>query len=252
MINSIKVLVASVLIVALTGSSASAAYAPNRPVYKWNQNAKDITFDSVTNNPAVGDERSFLLVRNATDNNYVDQLKVADNQEVVFQIYYHNNAASNKVAKNSKVQAILPAYNAKSLTVNAYISADNSKPGTVADTAQLVADQPFSLEYEKGSSKIWNNVLRGKSLSDDLATQQQGAQIGYKQLDGKIAGGSQYSGYVTFKAKVHMPKTVASTKSVGVVNGVPNTGPGEVVGLFAGATALGTATHLVVSRRARR
>jgi hypothetical protein len=250
-IKSLQISAAALALMLTVVSNTAAAYSPARPTYTWNKTAKDVTFNSITNNPAVGDERSFLVVRNLGNNDYKDQLKVSDNEEVVLRIYYHNDAASNKIAKKTNVQVILPAYTAKSMDISAFISADNAKPGTVADTANLNADQPFKLEYEKGSAQIWNNALRGNKLPDTIVTQQKGALIGYDKLDGNVAGGSKYSGYVTLKVKVHISPTVVSTGSVGVVNGIPNTGPGEVLGLFASASAVGTAAHMVVSRRNR-
>lgn len=260
LINSIKVISATILLVVAPAASAAATFGPDRQTYKWDQTAKGVTFNSVINNPAVGDERSFLVARDLKNNNYSDNLKVSDNEDVVLRVYYHNDAGANKVAKRARVQVNYPVYDAKNIEINSYILADNAKPGTVTDTTVLSADQDFHIEYQKGSARIWNNVLRGNTLSDDITTQQGGALIGYDKLDGKIAGGSKYSGYVTLKFKVHFKQAAGTspsgtaTKPGTTANGgkVPNTGPGEVAGLFAAASAVGTAAHMAVTAHRKR
>lgn len=248
-LNSAKVGVVALTFLVVLSSSALAAFAPERDTSSWKKTSKDVTFNSVKDNPAIGDERAFLVVRNFNNNNYADRLKVADNDIVVLRAYYHNNAAADKIAKNTKIKINLPNLAAKNISATAYISADNADPKIISDTTSLIADQPFNLEYEKGSAQIWSNALRGRALSDSIVSND-GASIGYANLDGSIAGGSKYSGYVTLKAKVRIQKTSVST--LNTTNGsVPNTGPGEVVGLFASATAVGTATHLYISSRRR-
>jgi hypothetical protein len=248
-LNSAKVGIVALAFLVILGSSAFAAFAPERDTSSWKKTSKDITFNSVKDNPAVGDERAFLVVRNFNNNNYADQLKVADNDIVVLRAYYHNNATADKIAKNTKIKINLPNLAAKNISATAYISSDNADPKIISDTTALKADKPFTLEYEKGSAQIWNNVLRGTALSDSIVSNT-GASIGYAKLDGFIAGGSKHSGYVTIKAKVLLQKTF--TSSINTNGTVPNTGPGEVAGLFAGATAVGTAVHLYVNSRRRR
>jgi hypothetical protein len=245
--NSAKVGVAALICLIVLSSSAFAAFAPEREGLSWNKPAKRITFNTVKDNPAIGDERAFVTVRNFNNNNYVDRLKVADKDVIVIRAYYHNNASKDKVAKNVTIKFNIPNLSAKNTSVTGYISADNADPKIVSDTTNVVADKPFTLEYQKGSAQIWNNVLRGLTLSDSMVNSN-GTLIGYDKLDGNIPGGSQYSGYVTLKAVVHFKQSSGTITTNG---SVPNTGPGEVLGLFAGATAIGTVAHLIVSSRGR-
>lgn len=245
--NGAKVGVAALVCLIVLSSSAFAAFAPERDSSSWKKTAKSITFNTVKDNPAIGDERSFVVARNFNNNNYTDQLKVVDNEVVVLKAYYHNNAAHNKVAKNVTVKFNIPSISAKNVSVTGYISADNAEPKIISDTTSLIADQPFTLEYQKGSAQIWNNAIRGLTLSDSIVNSN-GALIGYEKLDGNVAGGSQYSGYVTIKAVVHTQK---ASNTITTNGSVPNTGPGEVAGLFVGATAIGTAAHLIFTSRRR-
>ena len=228
------------------------AQATSHQTYTWKKPAKTVTFNAITNNPSIGDERNFLKVKPYQSATYTDSLAVSDGQEVVLMAYYDNDAASNYnlKAKNTRIQISIPSISAKSLTVNASVSSDNSAPTLVTDSTSLNADAPFSLKYEVGSAQLWNNYMRGAKLSDAVVGE--GAKLGTDKLDGLVPGGPKYSGYVTLKAKVQFAKTSASTGSVGVVNGVPNTGPGDVAALFGGATALGALGHRLNAARRRR
>lgn len=211
----------------------------NRQIFTWNKPAKFITFNSITDNPSVSDERNFVRVRDIGDSNLGDQMAVRDGQEIVVQIYFDNDAGANLKlkSKNTRARVALPSATVKSTTLTGYIMADNAKPISVSDTVALSSDTPFSLSYEKGSAQIWNNVLRGASLADSVISAD-GALIGYDKIDGVIQSGPQYSGYVTLKFKVNTQKTstVSGTK-------VPNSGPGDVVALFLVATLFGAIFH---------
>ena len=230
---------------------AVSAQDTTRSTYSWTQPAKTVTFNAITNNPSFGDERNFLRVRPFESNTYTDSLRVADGQEVVIMAYYDNDAASNYnlKAKNTQLKITIPLRSDKLISVSSSLMADNAKPTIVTDSTNLNADSAFSLKYEAGSAQIWNNYLRGQKLPDSVTSI--GTQIGTTTMNGTIPGGAASSGYVTIKAKVQYAKTNASTGSVGVIGGVPNTGPGDVAALFAGATAFGAIAHRLNAARRR-
>lgn len=226
-----------------------AAAADSQPTYTWEAPAKNITFNAITDNPSIGDERDFTLVRPLSSNDYTDNLKVSDGQEVVIMAYYDNDAASNYnlQAKDTRVRINIPAVSAKSVTVTGYVTADNAKPQIVNDNATFSADSVFSLKYESGSGQIWNNYLRGDKLPDAVVSDD-GALIGTSSLDGVIPGGPAGSGYVTIRAKVQFAKESVSTQTVGVV---ANTGPGQTAGLFFLASFAAAILHRVYLARRR-
>jgi hypothetical protein len=211
----------------------------SRQTFTWNKPANFITFNSIIDNPSIGDERNFVEVRDIGDSNLTDQMAVRDGQEIVLQIYFDNDAGANLKlkAKNTRARVTLPSAPTKSATITGYLTADNTKPTSVSDTAALSSDKPFSLSYENGSAQIWNNVLRGASLADSIVSSDS-ALIGYDKIDGVIQSGPQYSGYVTLKFKVNTQKasTVTGTK-------VPNSGPGDVAALFFVVAILAAAIH---------
>jgi len=251
MLSRFWIRIIAVLIVGLVAIAALSLHSANasgpRPSFSWSQPASYITFNSIYNNPAVGNEQHFLVVRDTSQSNYARTLQLHDGQELVFRIYYDNNAGSNLglVAKNTQVRVSLPTQASRTPVVSAYISADNAKPQQVSDTISLTSDNALKINYQSGSTQIWNNTWRGNSLGNSLTTS--GVLIGYDKFDGNVPGGPKYSGYITFKAKTAATQTGSSLSGTSV----PNTGPGDMLGIFLVASAVGAVVHMSISRRKR-
>ncbi len=194
---------------AFTAVAHAVTWGPARPTFTWANPASYITFNSITDNPSVGDERTFLTVKDASSSGPVQgSVNVHDNEELIFRVYFHNNAASNLnlVAHNTRVKILLPHTASTSTYAAGYISADNANPVVVAATADLTGSSPFTVEYEAGTAQLWNGVFRGAQLNDSIVTTT-GAQVGYNAIDGNVPGCSEFSGFVTIKVRVHMPTT---------------------------------------------
>jgi len=227
-----KALVVSAVLGSVVGLTAAAAgaWGPDRRTFTVASPAPYVTFNSITDNPNYGDERTFYDVKDAKNTNhggFVDRVKVQDGQELLLRTYVHNNAADNLngknfdgpgVAKNTKVRIHLPSAVADTLRSNSYISADNANPGTVHDTVDFYGDNAFKLEYVAGSAVEYTNAVpSGMKLNDSIVTT--GAPIGYRQADGNVPGCFEYTAIVTIKVKVKM----APQPNVGVYKTVRET-----------------------------
>ena len=256
--------VATLALVAIVAGTAFAGWGPSRPTFTWTNTATYVTFNSITDNPQVGDERPFLSGKvTSASGNVVDNIQVNDNDEVSLRVYFHNNAAANLnlTATNTRVSILLPRTSATTTFASSYISADNANPRIVSDSVDFSGVRPFTLEYIPGSARLTNNVFTsGTSLSDNIVTPA-GALVGYNAIDGNVPGCGQFSGFVTMKVRVKMPGApvpptpptpTPSPKAPEVPQApqkLPDTGPAGVVGLFAGVSALTGAGHYIVARR---
>jgi len=124
-----KLTAALVAILILTGFVSVKAWSPDRPTYTIENPAPHVTFNSITNNPNYGDERTFFDAKNAANKDqggFVDKLATDGGQELLLRVYVHNNAADNLntvpdgnggfkgIAKNTKVRIHLPTAAASS------------------------------------------------------------------------------------------------------------------------------------------
>lgn len=192
---------------------AIMAWGPDRPTYTVENPAPHVTFNSITNNPAHGDERNFVQVKaaDAPDSAYAESVNLEAGKEYTVYIYYHNNAASNLnasgkgIAQNAYVRAALPAVVNGSADVVGHVGASNAQPQTdFWDEASFKSSSAMAIRYVPGSATIHSfGKVDGKQLSDSVITS--GAPIGYDALDGKLPGCNEFAGYVTLKVKADQP-----------------------------------------------
>ncbi len=210
-----KMIVSVATVSAIVGiASIAGAWSPERPTYTIENPADHVTFNSITNNPNYGDERTFFDVKDATNTaqgGFVDRQNVStSSDELLLRVYVHNNAASSLnasgegIARNTQVRIHLPTATDDALRANAYISADNATPAVVSDTVDFVGSSDFSLEYVPGSAVAYTNAVpSGMPLNDSIVTT--GAHIGYDQANGNYPGCFEYTSIVTIKVKVVKP-----------------------------------------------
>lgn len=187
------------------------AWGPDRPTYTMAMPADHVTFNSITDNPEVGDERNFLVIKDANNTaagGWQDQMTAEAGHEYLVRVYVHNNAAANLNLKATDVRTKVnvPNTTGKSVQLGGFITAGNATPNEIWDSANLTSNTDFNVSYVPGSARLYNNVFgqTGAQLSDDIVNNT-GAQLGYDKLNGEIPGCFQYAGYVTFKVKVQTP-----------------------------------------------
>ncbi|MDO4219837.1 MAG: LPXTG cell wall anchor domain-containing protein [Candidatus Saccharibacteria bacterium] len=210
-------------VAALAGAGAYMAFAwgPSRDTYTMQKPADHVVFNSITdNNNEVGDERYFVSASeytgNASNNYWSDKTQVENGKEYVVRMYVHNNAASNLnlTAENVRAYVVLPTDTATSITVSGKIYSSNANPTTVWDETTFTSKngEKFNLAYVDGTAKYYNTKdgkLRTFNLNASNLLTSKGELLGYDQMDGKIPGCSQYSGYVTFHVKAQFAEKPA-------------------------------------------
>ena len=202
----------------------SNAWGPGRTTFTIEKPADYVVFNSITNNPAHGDERNFVQIKEAgaSNNTYADKLNIVAGKTYTVYVYYHNNAAANLnlVATNTRMNTQLPStVKANTETaISAKIMADNANPKTVWDEAKVTAKENVVLKYVSGSATIYSKgAVNGQKLnSNEFLTS--GALIGYNALDGRVQGCHQFTGYVTYDFVVEAANkpnfTIAKTVSL--------------------------------------
>ena len=248
---------------------AALAWGPSRETFTIEKPSDHVAFNSITNNPNIGDERNFVGIRETTAaNTWYDDMTVQPGKEYFVRMYVHNNAAANLnlVAENVTAKFNLPTTTGKSLQVNGFLNASNVGADTkgnkgayaeVYDHATFNSTTNFNLSYVSGSLKYENNAFgaAGTPLPESIFTSA-GAKLGYDKLDGKIPGCFQYDGYVTFKVKPQFAPTTnfSLTKMVSKHNEAKwsesyAAQPGEVVDFILAYKNTGEVQHNDVTFR---
>jgi hypothetical protein len=199
-------------------------YAPSyRPVFSCLQGGSDCpgpgyaSFNSYRNTPYYGDERAFIdamLARDARYGGYRDVLEVKRGDVVLIRGYVDNNGDArfetqpgSSTARGVRMRMFLPTSERDLHAVAGQISADNSIPETVSDTATLWAREDFTIRYIRGSARFFNAVHpRGIPLPDELVSDgthpARGATLGFRKLDGSIAGSFSQQATITIEVQI--------------------------------------------------
>jgi uncharacterized repeat protein (TIGR01451 family) len=189
-------------------------WGPERPTFRWEKPAEYAVFNSMENNPDLGDERNFVRIREVGAEKYADEVKMVAGKEYEVYSYYHNNAEVNigktaiGIADNVRMSANFPAQirAGERLAVNTIITADDTDPLAVWDGAFITADSDLYLRYVPGTAIIHNGGwLNGQNIGPEYLFSEKGAALGYDKFSGLLPGCNEYAGYVTYRIRADKP-----------------------------------------------
>ncbi len=229
-----KKYIAAIAMVAISPVTSVMAWGPERPTYTMEKPASAATFNSITDNPELGDERNFVrIAEKGASGVFGDEITIEPGKEYEVYIGYHNDAATNTndtgvgIAQQVRLASTFPATvkSGDRVTVAAVISASNTNPKKVWDEAYMTAAKDVKLSYVSGSAKIYNGwAINGSVLPSSLFTEE-GTYLGVGKLDGIVYGCAEYSGHVIYTIKAdgeevpEVPEVPAE---------LPHTGPAEI------------------------
>jgi len=189
------------------GIQEESLWGPNRPVFTWASRAQYATINSITDNPAFGDERSFVQIRDINNPHYLDEIEIAHGHIYEICIYYHNGADPATVGKKAigiadglAVKSTFPSSlkAGERQVAKATIFASDIEPNAVWDGVYMHSSQDLHLQYVPGTAIIHNRgKLNGSSFGPDYLFGD-GALLGYNKISGLLPGGEEYAGYVTY------------------------------------------------------
>ncbi len=200
------------LILSLISFASVSAWGPERTTFTMESPASYPTFNSITNNPTIGDERNFVRVGeiDAEVTDLSDEVEVVPGRQYLVYVYFHNNASAtyNDSAHNNVGVALRTRMSSSFSTVitpeskgtiTATITADNSNPTSVWDEAYMTTKtEKVLLHYVAGSAKIYNDWGANGSVMPSSLFTQEGALVGLNALNGVVPGCEEYHGVVTY------------------------------------------------------
>lgn len=197
------------------GGAPVSAWGPERPTYTVHDPAHHATFNSITDNPAVGDERDFVRVAEIRDDGssvYGNEITIEPNKRYSVYIYFHNDASATfnddahgnaGLAWNTRLSSNFPDSLAKGErgTITGRITSTSTSPAAVWDEAHVTASEAMTLHFVLGSATIhvdprWET--NGKVLSSANLFSSTGTFLGLTGFNGLIPGCDEYSGQVVY------------------------------------------------------
>ena len=243
--TKIKILKLGVVALAMPLMLATnvSAWGPERPTYTNENPADHATFNSITNNAAVGDERDFVRIEEkGSGRAYSSDITIEAGKQYEVYIYYHNDASGTYndsqhdyvgVAREVRLSSNFPdeLVAGERGTVSATITSTTTDPAAVWDEAYITAKEALTLHYVEGSAKIYNDWgVNGSVLSTNLFSEA-GTFLGLNELNGIILGCDEYSGHVNYTIQTYAVETeepIPEEPEPVVPEELPNTGPFEI------------------------
>lgn len=225
--NKIKLFLGAVFAVfgGAIGTSSAFAWGPDRTTFTWADPASYATFNSITDNPTIGDERNFVRIREKADGQvFGDDVNLEVGKTYEVYIYYHNNADAHEVGKTAigiadgaSMKSNFPAtvMAGETGTISGTVFASDTDPKEVWDEAYVHASDDVYLRYVTGSATIHNGGgLNGSAISADYLFGD-GTLLGYNSFSGILPGCNEYAGYVTYDLYVDQPNFTVQKSIVG-------------------------------------
>ncbi|MBR3137916.1 DUF11 domain-containing protein [Candidatus Saccharibacteria bacterium] len=195
-----------------TAITSVSAWGPERATFTMENPATYPTFNSITNNPTIGDERDFVRVGeiDAKVTDLKNEVEVVPGRQYLVYVYFHNNASStfNDSAHNNSGVALRTRMAtsfstvltpAEKGTITATITADNSNPLSVWDEAYMTTKtEKILMHYVPGSAKIYNDWKANGSVMPSSLFTSEGTLVGLNALNGVIPGCEEYHGVVSY------------------------------------------------------
>ncbi len=190
----------------------ASAWGPERTTFTMEKPATYPTFNSITNNPSIGDERDFVRVGeiDADVTQLKNEIEIVPGRQYLVYVYFHNNASStfNDSAHNHSGVALGTRMSSAFSTVltpsekgkiSATITANNTNPGSVWDEAYMTTKtDKVLLHYVAGSAKIHSDWKASGTVMPSSLFTPEGALVGLNALNGVIPGCEEYHGVVRY------------------------------------------------------
>ncbi|MBE6013757.1 MAG: hypothetical protein E7241_00110 [Lachnospiraceae bacterium] len=191
----------------------TAKWGPERSTFTMENPADYPIFNAITNNPTIGDERTFVRIGKITKEKTdlsTEDIFIESGSQYLVQVYIHNNASSTYndsahnhvgVAVGTRLSVEMPdeISSDKDGQIIAKISAENTKPAEVWSSVRLYSkDKAIKLKYVAGSAKIYNDWETNGNIIPSSFLSKEGTFVGLNKLDGLMPGCEEYHCIVTF------------------------------------------------------
>lgn len=185
---------------------------PERPTFSMALPASVPVFNSIIDNPTIGDERYFVLVGeiNLKKTELKKHTTVVPRKQYLVYIYFHNNASATyndsehnrkgvavRTRMSSSFSSVVTPENPGS--VLAKIISDNAEPESVWSGAVLTtSNTKVCLRYVDGSAKLWCDWEANGTVIPSSLFSEEGTLIGLNKLNGVIPGCEEYHGVISY------------------------------------------------------
>lgn len=193
------------------GDYWEASWGPEREMFTIDQEGSPYpAFNSISDNPDLGDERNFVGLRRETSANvpnvWSDDVWAELGDTFIMRVYVNNAGADASGGVSAgRLQGVRlqvgMSTGTREVSVYGVLSAVNAT--TVWDGATIHLEDGAAVVFEPEHALLENNAHPDGGLQLGAeAFSSEGVQLGYEDMDGVIKPGYQYAAYVTYRLSV--------------------------------------------------
>lgn len=195
------------LVPLVTEPASPDQWGPGRIAYTHDRRpTNQVVLNSISNNPAYGDERNFFRVRDLTENaDWSDRARLMPGRQYQFSLHYSNNSPDT-VAEFLRARVYIPqivrAKSPEKQVARGFLSSSNTLPQEVWDSVHLESTADVILRFVQASGHIHNNGRSNGSIMPSTIFST-GSLIGNDELNGILMG--RQEGYIQFTVVADKP-----------------------------------------------
>ena len=188
---------------------ARGGWGPARDVVNHDNRPNEATLNSVVDHPTVGDERGYMSIRPADDENAPGSNSAVAVPGEIYEVgvTINNDAKEGgETAEEVRLRLAIPAVVQESTPGYAYLASSNATPGIIWDGLTFVGgtNGEFSPRYVRGSAVLHTGgSANGTAIPDAVFSE--GTLVGCDALDGNLPAGVRCESWVSFKVQLDQP-----------------------------------------------
>lgn len=164
-------------------------WGPDRPTFVLNSVPTYTTFNSIRDNPQVGDERGMVRVSEVSSSlDYGYEVNVQEGKTYRISMFVENSAAATiegLAASNVRAMFNLPVCDGNRIAIHGFVTSNDAFPRQVWGGVTLTSDRIFNLRYVEGSAVQNSNAADSPAHLDEAMFTSSGVLIGMA-LDGNM------------------------------------------------------------------
>lgn len=209
------------------GKFSATPPGPDREYYSNGSVIDRVTFNSIKNHPAYGDEKHFLRVKMPGSDTFSPyaSIKLRPGQIYEFELLIHNNAtdAQKGGAGSTRIAVHLPEYvrPSRMSEILAVLSSVNASPAQIWSGIEIHSEKTLFLNFVNASAVYHcSGACDGLKLSTSFIETDHGFYVGLDRFDGTVPAGALCR--VTFQVRAAEENgEIGYTKAIRADNGLP-------------------------------
>lgn len=171
-----------------------------REMYSTKETSPTAVFNSIIDNPAMGDERDYVKCRITDDQKrmYSDEVAIRDDIDISVYVWIDNSSIrADQAITGAHMDLLISSEPSASPALNVYLTGDNVVK--VWNGCKILSTKPTTLSYIPGSATLHIHGASSMKIADAVIRGDKPLPGVRGNAEGVIGGDAKPYGYVEFR-----------------------------------------------------